>query len=112
MKQKIKNSRDWYVAYCDPVRGMEPRITEGMPAIRQNNGGKEVCVFTNYSMEDAKDIVECMSVYDEILLQIQKEIAWLKHIKPQVQAPFSVMMGFDQAIKTLEETLKKARGKK
>lgn len=46
----------------------------------------------------------------EMYSELKRELDWLKHIKPQITAPPSIMSGFDQAIKYIEETLSKARG--
>ena len=37
---------DLYVAYCDTIRGQEPRIRDNMLAIRDNNTGKEIAILT------------------------------------------------------------------
>lgn len=43
-----------------------------------------------------------------MVAECQKQLDWLKHIKPQITAPESVMMGFDQAIKYLTDAIAKA----
>lgn len=47
----------------------------------------------------------------DLLAECKKELEWLKHIKPQITAPESVMLGFEQAIKYLSVAINKAEGK-
>lgn len=46
----------------------------------------------------------------ELLAECERELAWLRHIRPQIQAPSSVMLGFDQAEKALASAIAKAKG--
>ncbi len=47
----------------------------------------------------------------EMLTQHKTELTWLLHIKGQVTAPASVMLGFDQAIRAHEMIIAKAEGR-
>ena len=47
----------------------------------------------------------------EMLAELVKQRDWLLHVKPQINAPESVMLGFDQSIKYLDALIAKARGK-
>ena len=40
-----------------------------------------------------------------LINELKKELLWLEHIKPQIQAPSSVMTGFEQAIKSIKKTI-------
>lgn len=46
----------------------------------------------------------------EMFTEIQKQIEWLEYVRPQVTAPESVMLGFDQSIKYLKQIISKAKG--
>lgn len=46
-----------------------------------------------------------------MLRELKRELAWLEHIKPQVKAPDSVMLGFEQAIKGISALIAKAEGR-
>ena len=43
--------------------------------------------------------------------ELVKQRDWLLHIKGQVQAPASIMLGFDQSIKYINSALTQAEGK-
>lgn len=44
--------------------------------------------------------------------ELEKQLNWLLHIRPQVDCPPSVKMGFDQAIKYIGALLAEAGGEK
>ena len=46
----------------------------------------------------------------ELLEELEKHLTWLRHVKPQITAIDSVMIGFDQSIKYIELAINKARG--
>ena len=59
-----------------------------------------------------KDITIDLATYNRLCeenqrmrAEIEKEIGWLTHIRPQITAPEPVMYGFDQAIKYLRAAL-------
>lgn len=46
----------------------------------------------------------------DLLAELEKQIAWLEHIKPQVSASESVMLGFDQSLKYGRALIARAKG--
>ncbi len=45
-----------------------------------------------------------------MLCELERELAWLEHVRPQVTAPSSVLTGFDQATKAIRTAIAKATG--
>lgn len=46
----------------------------------------------------------------ELLAECEKQLSWLEHVKPQITAPNSVMLGFEQSIKYLSIAIARAEG--
>ena len=46
----------------------------------------------------------------DMYTELMKQRDWLLHIKGQIQAPNSVLLGFDQSIKYINRVLAQARG--
>ena len=46
----------------------------------------------------------------EMLDELKREFQWLEHIRPQIKAPSSVMIGFEQAISSIRAAIAKATG--
>ena len=57
---------DWYIAAPDTIRGQEPRIRDTMPAVRDNNTGKEICILTNYSNDHAALIAAAPDLFEAL----------------------------------------------
>ena len=47
----------------------------------------------------------------DLLAEAHTQLRWLRHIRPQITAPDSVMLGFDQAEKALSAAIAKAEGR-
>ena len=54
---------------------------------------------------NAELIVRAVNNHEKLVAELQKELSWLKHIKPQIKAPESVLLGLDQAIKNITKLL-------
>ena len=59
---------------------------------------------------DEKANAKLIAAAPDMLAEIEKQIEWLRHVMPQVTAPDSVMMGFEQSIKYLSAIAAKAKG--
>lgn len=48
----------------------------------------------------------------EMFEELEKTARWLRHLEPQIRErmPICVILGFDQAIRSHEEIIRKARG--
>lgn len=57
-----------------------------------------------------EDNATLIAAAPELLHELKRELDWLVHIRPQVTAPDSVMLGFDQAIKYISNAIAKAEG--
>lgn len=64
------------------------------------NDNKEVIDFEN-AEENARLIAQAPIMYKEL----KKQLDWLKHIKSQVNLPYSVTLGFEQSIKAIRTVL-------
>lgn len=51
-----------------------------------------------------------MAAAPELLEQCQKQVEWLKYVSPRIAAPKAIMMGIEQSIKYMNETINKAKG--
>lgn len=97
-----------YQAMCDNVRGMEPRIRESMPAIRLQNGGKEIAVITatgsacqNLTPEEWADLIVRAVNCHEMLINA------LEGFLSDVQG----MNGMAQRVAQAKAALAKAEGR-
>lgn len=45
----------------------------------------------------------------ELIVELERELKWLEHIKPHIDASPSILMGFDQAEKALRAILLKVK---
>jgi hypothetical protein len=86
-------------------------MTNHTPALY--NGGLTGTVPTS-SILTAENIYKVNAILiaaaPEMLAELEKQVVWLEHIKPQVSAPDSVMIGFEQSIKSINKVIAKAKG--
>ena len=73
--------------------------------IREQWGKPSVATYID-NEADAKLFAAAPAMYQELV----KQRDWLLHIMKQVQAPASVMLGFEQSIKYLNLTIAQAEG--
>lgn len=78
----------------------------------KNNSYFRACGPCRKKWRQAKATVpsEVRAAAPEMLAELKKQLDWLKHIKPQIKAPDSVLMGFDQSIKYIGQLVAKAEG--
>jgi len=62
------------------------------------------------SADEMRANARLIAAAPDMLDELQKQLTWLKHIQPQVEAPSSVMLGFEQSIKCLNAVIEKASG--
>ena len=60
--------------------------------------------------EKDEDSARLIAAAPDLLAECQREVEWLTHIRPHIQAPESIMLGMDQAIKYLNAAITKATG--
>ncbi len=63
---------------------------------------------TEREAEETRANARLIAAAPDLLIEVKKQLDWLRHVKPQVQGPSSVMMGFDQSIKYLAAAIAKA----
>ena len=63
------------------------------------------------TQEEALANAYLMAAAPDLLKQAKREVEWLQHVRPQIQAPEAVVLGFDQAIKYLSAAISKAEGR-
>lgn len=61
-------------------------------------------------LDEARANARLIAAAPDMLDELQKQLTWLKHIQPQVEAPSSVMLGFEQSIKCLNAVIEQASG--
>lgn len=74
--------------------------------IESPSGNIALCNLARNSESDARLIASAPELLDELT----KQLAWLRHIRPQIQTHASVLMGFDQSFKCLATAIAKATG--
>lgn len=59
---------------------------------------------------DAEVTAHLFASAPDLLHECEREVAWLQHIRHHIEAPESIRLGFDQAIKYLGAAIAKAKG--
>lgn len=90
-------------------------------AVVTSQGG---CIIANVNSETGPDIPPLVSTKmpqhanaaiiaaaPDMYVELMKQRDWLLHIKGQIQAPNSILLGFDQSIKYINRVLAQAEGR-
>lgn len=85
-------------------------IMSDSATVEQFKNALSLCMGELQARNKERDALKAANV--ELVFQLEKQYEWLTHIKPQVTAPTSVMVGFEQAIQYIGETTKKYKGEK